>query len=67
MSEEYEEYIPDGYYFKADLDGGRLVKKPTQRNPRFGAAIAVKTYEHCYDGRGRWLDLVFIREEWVIQ
>ncbi len=22
-----KEYIPDGYYFKDDLDGGRLVKK----------------------------------------
>jgi hypothetical protein len=24
---EFEQYIPDGYYFKDDLDGGRLVKK----------------------------------------
>ncbi len=23
-----EDYIPDGYYFVDDLDGGRLVKKP---------------------------------------
>ncbi len=25
--EEYEEYIPEGYYFKDDLDGGHLIKK----------------------------------------
>lgn len=25
-------FIPDGYYFRDDLDGGRLVKMPKEKN-----------------------------------